>query len=259
MVNTFQTGNISSVLGLDIKGLAFEEPVPPPTLPELLTDSESRVSLSEDGTTYAERSVKNDLTLLQELLLQRELAIPAGLKIVYEPFIAKEMMSMEVFPRIYLVDEDNHFIKNVGDDSDPWLVTVSLVQGPGTLLGNTSAPIVNGFASFDDIRLDQEGQDYQLRFEVSYPNVILPGINSFLFDVDPRPLSLKFLNESILIPSNQTFSVSLAIWDVALNQPADSSVLSFTSWDCQLQVLPSNTSLTGTSEVSLVSGKSFSF
>ena len=230
--------------------------MPPPNVPELLTDSESRGALSEDGSTYGERSVQNDSALLHQLLNQRELVVPAGLKIVDEPFLAEEMMPMQIFPRIYLVDEDNHFIETVGDDSDPWLVTVSLVTGPGTLIGNTISPILNGFASFADLKLDTAGQDYQLRFEVSYP-VTLPAITSFSFDVDPRPLSLKFTNESLLLPSNQTFSIPLAIWDVPLNQPAHSSVLLNTKWDCQLQVDPLNASLTGTKDISIDPGKIF--
>jgi len=95
MANTFQSGNISATLGLNINGLTLEEPIPPPTMPELLTDSESRGALSEDGTTYGERSVKNDSELLQELLQKRELVIPIGLKIANEPFECEEMMPMK--------------------------------------------------------------------------------------------------------------------------------------------------------------------
>jgi len=128
--------------------------------------------------------------------------------------------------KIYAKDSKGKQVTELGDPTDPWQCTVSVQSGPGgSVMGTTTVSFIDGIATFDDIHIDQSGTGYILQFDISYPSTSIVGAMSETFDVAGRPLGLMFTTESALIAQNTTFSVTATIWDDALDQPADTSVL----------------------------------
>ena len=144
-------------------------------------------------------------------------------------------------------------IAALGDESDPWMCSVTVLSGPGgSVMGTTIAPFVDGIATFDDIFIDQAGNDYILEFGISYPESSVATASSEVFNVAGRPLGLKFDSASILIPQNETFTVSASVWDDALDQPAGPDVLASIGWDCYASLMSGN--LSGTTNITVPAG-----
>jgi len=125
-------------------------------------------------------------------------------------------------------------------------------MGGGTVMGTTTVEFTGGIATFDDIYLGQAGDDYVLQFEVSYPVTTVTPATSLPFNVAGRPLGIQFTEEAPLVPQNSTFSVTATIWDDALDQAAEPSVLAAHSWDCAIALV--NGALIGTTEIVVGSG-----
>ena len=114
-------------------------------------------------------------------------------------------------------------------------------------MGTTTVEFTGGIATFDDIYIGQAGDDYVLQFEVSYPVTTVAPATSLPFNVAGRPLGLQFTEEAPLVAQNSTFSVTATIWDDALDQAAEPSVLAAHSWDCSIALV--NGTLNGTTEI----------
>ena len=157
--------------------------------------------------------------------------------------------------RLYVTDDSGQLVSVLGDESDPWEVTVSVVSGPGIILGNITVPFVGGLATFDGVFLDTRGSGYILEFAITYPaNSIIPATSSNMFAVGGRPLGLRFNEFNILQPQNTSFAINATIWDEALDQAAAADVL-VDDWECEATF--NNGNFSGTSQVSLSPGEVF--
>ena len=131
-------------------------------------------------------------------------------------------------------------------------MTVSVISGPGTVMGNTTVPFIGGLATFDGIFVDTRGSDYKFEFAITYPaNSIINATQSNMFAVGGRPLGLKFNDFSILQPQNTSFEITASIWDEALDQAASGSVL-VDDWECGATL--NNGNFSGTTNIQLGPG-----
>merc|ERR1712203_742933 len=160
-----------------------------------------------------EQQALNNSALLEEYE-PKAFDVPEDLAVSDEPEDAAEMRVLANPVRVYARDENGGMISELGDITDPWLCTVSVLSGPGgTVMGTTTVEFTGGIATFDDIYIGQAGDDYVLQFEVSYP----------------------------------VTTVAPTIWDDALDQAAEPSVLAAHSWDCSIALV--NGTLNGTTEI----------
>jgi len=126
---------------------------------------------------------------------------------------------------------------DLGDSSDPWECTVSVISGPGDVQGTTTVDFINGIATFDDIHISNQGSGYQLKFDITYPFPNTVGnTTSVVFDVGARPLGIKITNEPLIVAQGDAFGVQVDIWDMALDDKADPSVLTGITFDCSVSV-----------------------
>jgi len=191
---------------------------------------------------------------LIETYEERVVPIPSTLHLIDTP---EDVLEMQTMPnvRLYVTDDSDQLVSVLGDESDPWEVTVSVLSGPGNVLGNITVPFVGGLATFDGIFLDTRGPGYVLEFAISYPaNSIIPATASNMFAVGGRPLGLRFNEFNILQPLNTSFAINATIWDEALDQAATADVL-VDDWECEATF--NNGNFSGSSQVSLSPGEGF--
>merc|ERR1740128_1544863 len=248
LVNSFQTGTFDlGIEGANITGLGLEAPVQPPEAPPPYTSPEDRNQVTE--LTFAEQQALNNSALLEEYE-SKAFAVPEALAVSDGPEDAAEMRVLARPVTVYAHDENGGMISELGDITDPWLCTVSVLSGPGgTVMGTTTVEFTSGIATFDDIYMGQAGANFTLQFEVSYPTTAITPAVSLPFDVSGRPLGLKFTTEAPLVPQNSTFAVEATIWDMALDE---ASVLAATSWDCEIALVEGV--LGGTTQVTVGTG-----
>merc|ERR1712156_250567 len=172
-----------------------------------------------------------------------------GLHMANEPEDVLEMQVMKPV-QLYVTDGDGKLVSILGDDSDPWEATVSVLSGPGNVMGNITVPFVGGLATFDGIFVDTRGSGYVFEFAITYPtNTVINATQSNMFAVGGRPLGLRFNDFSILQPKNASFSVNATIWDEALDQPADWYVLIDMTWQCTASF--NNGNFSGTPDITV--------
>merc|ERR1719350_974003 len=245
LVNSFQTGTLDlNIEGANITGLGLEAPIAPPQEPPTHRPEDPNLST---GLTWAEQVALNNSALLEEYE-PKAFDVPEDLAVSDEVEDAAEMRVLANPVRIYARDENGGMISELGDITDPWLCTVSVLSGPGgTVMGTTTVEFTGGIATFNDIYIGQAGDDYVLQFEVSYPVTTVAPATSLPFNVAGRPLGIQFTEEAPLVAQNSTFSVTATIWDDALDQAAEPSVLAAHSWDCSIALV--NGTLNGTTEI----------
>ena len=255
ITNAFQTGEIATAFsdaGVEgIESLVMEEPVIPPEEPPPYEGPEARAQVTE--LTFAEQQALANEQLLEEYQ-ERTVPVPSKMHLVETPEDAQEMAVMAPV-QLYVTDDSGKLVSVLGDESDPWQVTVSLASGPAgaSVLGNTTVPFVGGIASFDGIFVDTRGSDYIFEFTLTYPtSATINSTRSNMFAVAGRPLGLRFNDFSILQPQNQSFSINASIWDEALDLAAAEDVL-VDDWECDATF--NNGNFSGTSQVTLVPGK----
>jgi len=252
LANGFQTGSLGAGLGLNITGLTMEEPIIPPEAPAPYEGPEARAEITE--LTWAEQVALNESATL-ELYEPKAFDIPEAIAVADEPEDVAEMKVISKPVRVYVKDSAGKMITALGDESDPWMCSVFVISGPGgAVMGTTIMPFVDGIATFDDIFIDQAGEDYILEFSLSYPASSVSPASSLMFNVAGRPLGMKFDSASVLIPQNETFSVSAFIWDEAVDVAATPEVLADISWDCYASLLSGV--LTGTTNITVTGGSS---
>ena len=240
LANRFQTGEISSLLNLNITGLSMEEPMPPALEPNVTSNSEDRQSIPENSIPYAIQSQINDTIELESLVQMIDYKVPKTIRLRREIQNVKEMTPIVLYPVIEFLDESGYMLTAVGEESEPWKVSASLLsEENGMLLGNIDADVVQGVANFDQLIISQSGTNFQLVFNVTKPdNVQIEGISSNTFSVDSRPVSLKIVSPLGLMPANTSFSLDLVVWDDALEKIVDPSVLEDRTWECYVQSNP---------------------
>jgi len=158
---------------------------------------------------------------------------------------------------LYVATEEGSMITALGDASDPWMCTVSVKSGPGSLAGIMTVPFVDGIASFDDLRVDTAGDDYILEFTVTYPaNANLSPVESLPFPAAGRPLGLMYTNYIELVAQDATFTVTPDIWDEAIDMIVDVAVISATEWECTASLEAGDNSgvLSGTLTATIAAG-----
>eukprot|EP00090_Calanus_glacialis_P017096 TRINITY_DN2671_c0_g1_i4.p1 TRINITY_DN2671_c0_g1~~TRINITY_DN2671_c0_g1_i4.p1 ORF type:complete len:4502 (+),score=1148.36 TRINITY_DN2671_c0_g1_i4:1085-13507(+) len=250
LANGFQTGSLGAGLGLNVTGLTMEEPIIPPESPPPYEGPEARAEVTE--LTYAEQVALNESAIL-EVYAPKAFDVPEAIAVADEPEDVSEMKVLSKPVRVYVKDSAGKMIAALGDESDPWMCSVTVLSGPGgSVMGTTIAPFVDGIATFDDIFIDQAGNDYILEFGISYPESSVATASSEMFNVAGRPLGLKFDSASILIPQNETFTVSASVWDEALDQAAGPDVLASIGWDCYASLMSGN--LSGTTNITVPAG-----
>ena len=246
----FQTGSLGAGLGLNVTGLTMEEPLIPPVAPPPYEGPDARAEVTE--LTYAEQLALNETAIL-EVYQPKAFDVPEEIAVADEPEDAFEMKVLSTPVRVYVKDSAGKMIAALGDESDPWMCTVSVLSGPGgAVMGTTVVPFVDGIATFDDIFMNEAGNDYILEFGISYPETTIASASSQMFTVAGRPLGLKFDSAQILIPQNESFTVSASVWDEALDEAASGDVLATTAWDCYAYLMSGN--LSGTTNITVPMG-----
>merc|ERR1711892_827897 len=250
LANGFQTGSLGAELGLNITGLTMEEPIIPPEAPPPYEGPDARAEVTE--LTWAEQVALNETAAL-ETYQPKAFDVPEAIAVADEPEDAFEMKVLSTPVRVYVKDSAGKMIAALGDESDPWMCTASVLSGPGgAVMGTTIVPFVDGIATFDDIFMNEAGNDYILEFGISYPETTIASASSQMFTVAGRPLGLKFDSAQILIPQNESFTVSASVWDEALDEAASGDVLATTSWDCYAYLMSGN--LSGTTNITVPIG-----
>jgi len=250
LANGFQTGSLGAELGLNVTGLTMEEPLIPPEAPPPYEGPEARAEITE--LTYAEQLALNNSAALEEYL-PKDFDVPEMVAIANDPEDVFEMKVMSEPIKVYVKDSAGKMISALGDESDPWMCSVTVLSGPGgSVMGTTVVPFVDGIATFDDIFVNMGGNDYVLEFGISYPETTITTATSIPFNVGGRPLGLKIDMASILIAQNESFTVSASIWDEALDQAATADVLAMFGWECAASLVNGN--LTGTTNISVSMG-----
>jgi len=251
ITNAFQTGEIGSAfadLGASVDTLTMEEPLVPPQEPPPYEGPEARAEVTEQ--TFAEQQAAANEELLEQYE-ERSVPVPATIHLVETPEEALEMQVIKPVS-VYVLDDTGKLVSVLGDDSDPWMVTVSVLSGPGAVMGNTTVAFVGGIATFDDIFVDTMGSGYVFEFTLSYPTTAdIAAIQSNMFAVGGRPLGLRFNDFNILQPQNTSFAINATIWDEALDQAADTSVL-LDMWECEATF--DNGNFSGTSVSTVAAG-----
>merc|ERR1712079_251919 len=249
VTNAFQTGDISSAFGnITIDTLAMEEPVLPPEAPPPYEGPEARGEVTDQ--TFAEQQQQQNEELLQQYEV-KNVAVPTTLHMANEPEDVLEMQVMKPV-QLYVTDGDGKLVSILGDDSDPWEATVSVLSGPGNVMGNITVPFVGGLATFDGIFVDTRGSGYVFEFAISYPTTtVINATVSNMFAVGGRPLGLRFNDFSILQPMNSSFAINATVWDEALDMAASESVL-VDDWECSATF--NNGNFSGTADVTVAPG-----
>ena len=257
LANEFQTGSIGTALGLNVTGLSMEEPIPPPTEPDISSDTFNRQYVDENAVPYAVQSQLNDSLILESLNEEVDYKVPKAIRISRGPRNVKEMLIMENYPIVEFLDAEGNPLTAVGDDSNPWIVTAELIGGSGaTLHGFKEVAVKQGQAHFTELSISKSGINYQLMFNVTIPaDTTLNGIISDNFLVSERPLGLKLINESSMIQVNSSFDVEFAIWDAALDAQADENILEAKSWECELSTNPAISVLEGETSLQVPEGR----
>ena len=206
----------------------------------------------ETDKTYAEQQAEENAELL-ETYQPKTIAVPTSIHMVDpDPEDVKEMQTMMSL-QIYVKDQDNKLLVQLGDESDPWMCDVTVMAGPGAVMGTTSVPFVGGLATFDQLFVDSMGEDYQLEFSISYPATSINATQSNVFSVGRRPLGLKINKFNILQPQNTSFAVNASIWDMALDLEATADVL-VDDFECTASF--NNGNFSGTTMVTVMAGDS---
>merc|ERR1712080_724168 len=82
------------------------------------------------------------------------LLVPSALRVMTQPDQASEMVPFLTQPKVFAVDGEGEFVTELGTDVDPWIVTVSLINGTGSLVNNVTCKFVAGICAFENLAAD---------------------------------------------------------------------------------------------------------
>jgi len=171
-----------------------------------------------------------------------------SMKVAIQP---EEVLEMEAIKRplsVYITDSTGKLVTILGGGT--WTCKVSIISDhdPSLLVGTSEVSFVNGTgtANFPTLRITEAGSGYILQFKVTYPtNANIAPVNTTMFDVGGRPLGIRLGEIPHMRGTNQTFEVTGTIWDEALDQAADATVLAGLSWECDITMASRKMSLLG--------------
>jgi len=269
LTNGFQDGSIGGALGINVTSMATNEPIYVPTPEDMVgldcipqdEDPEGFCYFgpednAQTGVSWAEASQANATARLEENLRETSLQQPTQLRIMTtEPFQGFEMTPFASQPSLFLVDQDNKYVAEVGTEFDPWEVTATLVSGAGALINNVTCIFVGGTCEFENLAITSMGENYTIQFDLTYPTTadIIPAVSQS-FDIGGRPLSVKFTGLNTLNPEYQPFTAEVSIWDDALDSAAEGGVAP-PAVSCSVSLAgASGVELEGTTEVAVVGG-----
>ena len=222
-------------LGAELGEMSVEVPIPPPEEPKPIDPETAGLVLE---STFAEQQQEKDQAALDSFA-DTKIEMPHILKLSVPPSEGiKEMALMPNPISLYIANKDGKPISKLGGEADPWKVSVSAKDDGFELVGNLTVSFNReGLATFEDLRIGSSGSAMVLTFRITYPQEHgMESINAVVdtdpFSVDTRPLGLK-ISESILVISQTTsFSLTADIWDNALDEIVDTSVISGITWEC---------------------------
>jgi len=278
LTNSFQNGSFAANLGasmnISVNTMATQEPLYVPQ-PEDFADNcipqdddpEGECYLSPEnnaqtGIPWSVASQQNASERFEASLTDTVLQTPTTLVIgSQQPFSANEMSPMNPKPTLYMKDQDNATVNEVGTVTDPWIVTATIANGAGGVINNVTCAFSQGLCVFENLAIDTMGEGYQLQFELTYPGTeadIAPVVSD-AFDVGGRSLSAKFTQLNTLNPVNQSFTAVVTVWDDALDMAADASVVP-AGITCTVSVLGvDGVELMGTLDVAVAADGSATF
>ena len=200
------------------------------------------------------------------------IAVPTNIEIIDDTTInSVNLQEMVPFPltvplKVALVDNSSALVENTGTAS-PWEITATLAANPAgaTLVGDTTAEVVNGYAEFPNIYVDKRGSGYEIEFAVTSPasSAVIPLTGIAIPEVNYRPLSVKFTAMPILEKKGVVFTqeVVVSMWDDALDMKANLSsitnvsVIAPDTTSCELTIVTDGV-LEGTTTAMMDAGKS---
>merc|ERR1719376_998919 len=169
LTNKFQDGSIGNALGLNVTSMATNEPIYVPTAEDMVgldcipqdDDPDAYCYFGPEdnavtGVSWAEASQANATARLEENLKETSLQQPVALRIsTMEPFAGFEMTPFATQPALFMVDQDDKYVTEVGTEFDPWVVTAALVDGEGSLINNVTCNFIGGMCQFENLAIDK--------------------------------------------------------------------------------------------------------
>jgi len=233
----FQSGALNIALNATVNEMKMEDPIPPPEEPPAYTSPEERGEVLE--ITFAASVAAENIARLSAISEEKTFDVPTNLVIGRQPYDAEEMTPLTFFPFLFTTNANSETLTNIGNVADPWKVTATLVTDTGptgaTLNGTLDAPIIDGYANFTNLLFSHEGEGYIVSFAITFPSgLTIPNVQSIPVSVGPRPLGIIFAPIDELLPNSDVFNATFNIWDIGLDQPADSQVLGSYTWQCTL-------------------------
>ncbi|XP_076030840.1 fibrocystin-L-like [Oratosquilla oratoria] len=238
VVNCFQT-NTCPDTNLTIAKLEVLDPIPPPAEPGPRLSEEEASEIVEDGELFSDKQQQQELEALNETQKSVEYAKPGRSE------LANVMSSVgEIYvpfqdpPQVHILDTDGEVLKGVGHSSDPWLLQVTLSGGDpqAVLVGNSTAPFIDGVASFDDLSVSKIGSGYTLNFSIVYPDIAprLPLSLGYEFRMTEPQLDVGFTQFPKVLAAGTTFSIGVSVISRATQQIIDSTMLEDYSLDAKI-------------------------
>ena len=271
ITNGFQDGSIGQALGMNITTVSVNEPIYIPTEENILCpgsfpqdeDPSGECYFGPDentisGTSWSQASQELAAQILEENLNPSELDVPMALKMSIEPDNANEMMAFGVQPEMFTVDSEGKFIAELGTDVDPWIITATKMSGDGDLINNVTCSFSKGVCKFTDLAVDTTGDDFIIKFSLTYPETALSAVISNSFNIGGRVLSVEVTSQPRLTPEKAPFSVVAAIWDDAVDAIVQPENVPSGTLTCNVDLVGcAECTLEGATEVAVV-GKKFS-
>ncbi|XP_033759141.1 fibrocystin-L-like [Pecten maximus] len=120
-------------------------------------------------------------------------------------------------PRIQMLDQNGEAMAVVGSVISPWRVTATLEGGDNpnaTLMGTVSVPVVNGIADYTDLSVSHFGDNFALRFTVTYPqNLTRFTLVTTNFTLPRRPVVPLIHEQSDRTVSGRLSSINVKLVD----------------------------------------------
>ena len=149
------------------------------------------------------------------------------MEIVDSPVPGSAALTFITPPSLRMLDQTGAALTQVGSNSDPWQVEVTLLtssssHGSATLDGSTTAEFVyGGTVTFTDLSISHAGE-YALRFQVVSPDEADPfTVDSDYFTVVALELTGGLANYTEPLIVDEEFSFEVQIYDGLTNEPVD--------------------------------------
>ena len=163
---------------------------------------------------------------------ENEYQIPTQLSLIVEPSGANETVPFSLQPKLWMRDEENNMVNNVGfGETGAWVVTATIRSATGdpnaTIIGNNTAKFSKGWANFTTLSISHNGTGYILDFHISKPDTANFQTSSQPFDVKERVLYFSVSQQ----PSNGNETAPLSRQpQVDVRDVANGEIVNNTGW-----------------------------